>query len=64
MGKPATTYFCGNGHITDEAAHHEFCDRDNSFGMPDKSVNPCPTCGDIEEFCDTLDHHELVYRYE
>jgi hypothetical protein len=28
MGKPATTYFCENGHLLEDNAHHEYGPRD------------------------------------
>ena len=45
-------------------------EREYDFNILNKSISnnnieiTIELFGDIEEFCDTLDHHELVYRYE
>ncbi len=47
MGKPATTYFCGNGHLLE-------CNPDYCFGPRDMgSHSPCPHCGNDKEFFTT-----------
>jgi len=45
MGKPATAYFCGNGHLLEDNPHHCFGDYD--MMNEDEEGSPvCPTCGD------------------
>ena len=46
MGKPATDYFCINGHHVDGTCHHGFCDRDL-----DDEVKPCQFCGSFQIAC-------------
>ena len=41
MGKPATTYFCRNGHLADAGGHGCFCEFDNT----DNEDFVCPICG-------------------
>ncbi len=51
MGKPATTYFCGNGHLLEDNAHHEFGPRDMRDWEDGKGQELlCPYCGSTEEF--------------
>ena len=47
MGKPATTYFCGNGHLLEHNPHHHFGDYD--FGLTLKQ--PCKYCQSTEVLC-------------
>jgi len=59
MGKPATTYFCGNGHILEDNAHHEYGPRDMGAeecmcseytDNPKEYVpEPCSVCGSKRE---------------
>lgn len=49
MGKPATTYFCENGHLLEDNPHHTYGPRDmREWG--DGEVLVCPHCGSKEEF--------------
>ena len=38
MGKPATTYWCGNGHMLEDNAHTEFGSYDTW------NMDECPEC--------------------
>jgi len=42
MGKPATDWFCRNGHHVDGAGCHNYCVFDNLF---DEEDWVCPHCG-------------------
>jgi len=65
MGKPATTYWCGNGHLLEDNAHHEWGERDVRCqeemclapGDPIPERDPykwkCEICGSTEEFMTT-----------
>jgi hypothetical protein len=53
MGKPATAYFCANGHLLEDNPHG-CCgkrDEDYSYMVDSKPVvkEPCPICGDTVE---------------
>jgi len=55
MGKPATDWFCENGHHVDSAAHHHFCPLDLVYEQqmyadycenpPEVWVPSCQHCG-------------------
>jgi len=60
MGKPATTYFCGNGHLLEDNAHHCYGERDlkseacaySGYGDDPPVVykpDPCSICGSTKE---------------
>lgn len=54
MGKPATDWFCENGHHFDSGDHHEFCPTDLNEGQ-------CTICGSkqvrvVIEWCDGVDN--------
>lgn len=51
MGKPATTYFCGNGHIMEDNQHHCYGNRD----MADHAI-PCQFCGSMKQIVVTEWH--------
>lgn len=46
MGKPATTYFCGNGHILEDNPEHIFGEYDRDYGVfgDSSSSKECPYC--------------------
>jgi len=48
MGKPATTYFCGNGHVLEHNPHH--CLGNYDYDGPKQ---PCKYCQSKEVFCAT-----------
>lgn len=49
MGKPATTYFCGNGHLLEDNAHHVYGPRDMRC-WSEEVDQVCPHCGSNREF--------------
>ena len=58
MGKPQTTYFCGNGHILENNPEHCFGEYDW-----DEEMNPlCPYCGNTEVFMITGWNEEVESR--
>lgn len=46
MGAPARTWFCANGHITEDYAHHE-------LGDENEGQHPCSECGCAKILCVT-----------
>jgi hypothetical protein len=70
MGKPATTYFCGNGHLLEDNAHHCYGPRDiqaeaSMYGYgDDPSQNympkPCEVCGSVKEIM-VMEWHDSDY---
>ena len=45
MGKPATDWFCRNGHHVDSAVHHYYCTFDMlGEGEADDRAFKCPIC--------------------
>lgn len=62
MGKPATAYFCGNGHCMENNAHHEFGPRDTK-NLGDDGPTCCQFCGSTEEYM-TLEWGDPDYDQE
>lgn len=60
MGKPATTYWCGNGHLLEDNAHHEYGPRDlrcmdpyildDNGEVVEENEWKCEVCGSTEEY--------------
>lgn len=69
MGKPATAYFCKNGHLHDQSGHHEYCDTDLLFESEyckryvDPTYSPkeilCKFCG--KKLCCVLEWGDFEY---
>lgn len=57
MGKLATTYFCENGHLLEDNAHHEFGPRDM---CENSETMKCHVCGSTKQHM-TLEWHDSGY---
>lgn len=64
MGKPATDWFCRNGHHVDSAAHHSYCSFDVlTIDAIDDLEFKCPICPatGLVNFAMTLEWNDPDY---
>jgi len=67
MGKPATTYFCTQGHLVEDNPHHCFGHRDfDGWYSGEAESEPCPYCGSEVKtmICDFWDDPAPVVKTE